>query len=93
MEKLAVQIGKLGSSLGALAGVIELSIGTKILSWIGNKENPFVLGLVTVILSMFALFSIVSVGRRVSINNDRKLAIFLGVFLPAAICFTTVGRL
>lgn len=93
MEKLAVQIGKLGSSLGALVGVIELSIGTRILSWIGNKENPFVLGLVTVILSMVALFSIVSAGNGASLKNDRKLAIFLGVFLPAAICFTTVGRL
>ena len=26
-------------------------------------------------------------------TNDGKLAIFLGVLLPAAICFTTVGRL
>lgn len=93
MEKLAIQLGKLGSILGALAGLIELSIGTRILSWIGNKESPFVLGLVTMSLSSIAFFSIISVNKKELQTNDRKLAIFLGVLLPAVICFTTVGRL
>ena len=31
--------------------------------------------------------------RQEAHTNDGKLAIFLGVLLPAAICFTTVGRL
>ncbi len=93
MEKLAIQLGKLGSILGALAGIIELSIGTEILPWIGNKENPFVLGVVTLTLSGVAFFSIYSAGKQMLLTNDRKLSIFLGILFPAAICFTTVGRL
>lgn len=93
MRRFAIQLGKSGSVLGALAGLIELTIGTRILPWIGNKESPFVLGFVTIILSTVAFLSILSARKYVSPTNDRKLAIFLGVLLPAAICFTTVGRL
>lgn len=93
MRRFAIQLGKLGSVLGALAGLIELTIGTRILPWIGNKESPFALGFVTIILSTVAFLSILSARKYVAPTNDRKLAIFLGVLLPAAICFTTVGRL
>jgi hypothetical protein len=93
MRRFAILLGKLGSVLGALAGLIELTIGTRILPWIGNKESPFVLGFVTIILSTIAFLSILSARKYVSPTNDQKLAIFLGVLLPAAICFTTVGRL
>lgn len=93
MRKLAIQLGKLGSALGGLAGLIEISIGAQIRSWIGNKENPFILGLMTFLLSGVAFVSILSASSHVKPSNDRKLAILLGVLLPAAICFTTVGRL
>lgn len=93
MGKYAIRLGKLGSALGILAGLIELSIGTKILPWIGNKENPAVLGLITFLLSAIALVSVFSARKHVKTTNDCKLAIFLGVLLPAVICFTTVGRL
>lgn len=93
MEKLTLQLGKLGSILGALAGIVELSIGTRILAWIGNKENPIELGLVTIFLSGVAFLSVHSASNPVMPPKDRKLANFLGVLLPAAICFTTVGRL
>lgn len=93
ITKLAIKLGKAGSIIGGLAGLIELSIGTKILPWIGNKESPFALGLVTLILSAVAFFSIVSASKQSVLTNNRKLAIFLGVLLPAIICFTTVGRL
>ncbi len=93
MEKLAIKPGKLGGGLGVLAGLIEMSIGTQILPWIGNKESPVVLGLITFFLSCIALLSVLSARNHVKLTNDRKLAIFFGVLLPAAICFTTVGRL
>lgn len=93
MRKLAIHLGKLGSALGALAGLIEFTIGTRILPWIGNKESPFALGFVTLILSAVAFLSILSTQKYVAPTNDQKLTIFLGVLLPAAICFTTVGRL
>lgn len=93
MGKLPFQLGKLGSMLGILAGLMEMCIGVRILSWIGNKQNPTILGLITFFLSGVAFLSVVSARKRVKPSNDRKLLIFLGVLLPAAICFTTVGRL
>ncbi|KAA3646731.1 MAG: hypothetical protein DWQ07_11040 [Chloroflexi bacterium] len=76
-----------------LAGLIELSIGEQIRPWIGNKENPAVLGLLTLLLSTMALGALVSTLKLEIRTNNSKLAIFLGVFSPALICFTTVGRL
>ena len=55
MKKPAIQLGICGAALGMLAGLIELSIGAQIRPWIGNKENPAVLGLVTILLSGMAL--------------------------------------
>lgn len=93
MVRLAYQLGVIGSVLGALAGLIELTIGAQIRPWIGNKENPAVLGVVTLFLSSMAFGAVISARNLESPTNDGKLAIFLGVFLPAVICFTTVGRL
>ena len=93
MRKIADKIGKLGCALGVFVGLIELSIGTNILSWIGNKENPAILGIITILLSFIAFISVHSAHKHINPTNDRKLATFLGIFIPAAICFTTVGRL
>lgn len=93
MNRLVIRSGILGSALGALAGLIELSIGAQIRPWIGNKENPALLGLVTLLLSGMALGAIISARNPEMPANDGRLAIFLGVLSPAVICFTTVGRL
>lgn len=93
MKKLAIRLGTWGATLGMLAGVVELSIGAHICPWIGNKENPAVLGLVTILLSGLALAAFIVVRKQEPRTNDGKLAILLGALLPAAICFTTVGRL
>jgi len=93
MKKLALKLGTWGAVLGMLAGVVELSIGTHIRPWIGDKENPVVLGIVTLFLSGMAFVSMTIASKQDALTNDGKLAIFLGVLLPAAICFTTVGRL
>jgi hypothetical protein len=93
MRKPAIRLGIWGATLGMLAGLVELGIGSPIRPWIGNKENPAILGLVTMLLSGMA-FAAVTVARKQEAHaNDGKLAIFLSVLLPAAICFTTVGRL
>ncbi|MDD3014004.1 MAG: hypothetical protein PHC34_09910, partial [Candidatus Gastranaerophilales bacterium] len=65
----------------------------KILPWIGNKENPVGLGIITLLLSGLAFLSVLSARKTAKLTNDRKMMIFLGVLLPAVICFTTVGRL
>jgi hypothetical protein len=93
MNKLALNLGTWGAVLGMLAGFVELSIGTQIRPWIGDKENPIVLGIITLLLSSMAFAAILLASKRDALTNDGKLAIFLGILLPAAICFTTVGRL
>lgn len=82
-----------GSTLGILAGLIEFRIGAQIRPLIGNKENPAVLGLVTILLSGLALATFIVARKQEPQTEDGKLAIFLGALLPAAICFTTVGLL
>jgi len=93
MKKPSIRLGTWGAALGMLAGLIELSIGAQIRPWIGNKETPVILGLVTFLLSGMALAAVIVARKPETPTHDGKLAIFLGAFLPAAICFTTVGRL
>lgn len=93
MRKLAIKLGFIGSLAGSLAGLVELSVGIHILAWIGNKESPVVLGIITLLLSGLAFISVLSSRKLVNASNNRKLSIFLGVLLPSIICFTTVGRL
>lgn len=93
MSRFLIRLGVTGSILGALAGLIELTVGAQIRPWIGNKENPAVLGVVTLLLSGMALAAIFVARNAKAPTNDGKLATFLGVLLPAMICFTTVGRL
>lgn len=93
MRTFAIQIGVTGSVIGLLSGIIEMSFGSQILPWIGNKENPLVLGLVTFILSCLAFISVISAHTPTKLTNNRKLANILGLLLPATVCFTTVGRL
>ncbi len=93
MYVLATRLGISGSVLGILAGLIELSIGAQIRPWIGNKESPEALGLLTLILSSVALAALLSARNHEAPTNNGKLAVLFGILLPAAICFTTVGRL
>ena len=93
MKRLALKLGTWGAVLGILAGVVELSIGTQIRPWIGDKENPVVLGIVTLLLNVMAFVAVLIASKKDALTNDSKLGIFLGVLLPTAICFTTVGRL
>jgi hypothetical protein len=93
MNKLAIRLGSWGAALGMLAGIVELSVGVHIRPWIGNKENPFVLGLVTLLLSGLAWITVRTAQNHVPQNADGKLATIFGVLLPAGICFTTVGML
>lgn len=93
MKKLALKLGTWGAMFGLLAGLVELSIGTQIRPWIGDKENPVVLGMVTLVLSGMAFVAMLIASKQDALTNDGKLTVFLGAFLPAVICFTTVGRL
>jgi hypothetical protein len=93
MKKLAIRLGTWGAVLGMLAGVVELSLGAHIRPWIGNKENPFVLGWVTLVLSGLAWMTVRMARKHFPQTADAKLATILGVLVPAGVCFTTVGML
>lgn len=93
MKTLAFRLGKWGAALGMLAGLIETTIGSSIRPWIGNKENPFILGLVTMLLSSLALVTVRMAQKHAPSTADGKLATILGVLMPAGVCFTTVGIL
>jgi len=93
MKTLAFQLANWGAALGMLAGLFEVTIGLFIRAWIGYKENPFVLGLVTLCLSGLAWLTVRMAQRHPPQTSDGKLALILGVVLPASVCFTTVGML
>lgn len=93
MNKLAFRLGTWGAALGMLAGLIETTFGASIRPWIGNKENPFVLGLVTLFLSGLAWITVRMQQKRIPSQADGKMATILGVLVPAGVCFTTVGAL
>jgi hypothetical protein len=93
MKKLAIRLGTWGAALGMLAGVVELSLGAHIRPWIGNKENPFVLGLVTLVLSSLAWMTVRMARKHAPYTADGRLATILGMLVPAGVCFTTVGML
>lgn len=93
MKTLSFQLAAWGAVLGMLAGLAETTIGASIRPWIGNKENPFVLGLVTLFLSGLAWITVRIARKHVPYTADAKLATILGVLVPAGVCFTTVGAL
>jgi hypothetical protein len=91
--RLAARLALLGAALGVLAGLTELTVGPEIREWVGDKQDTTRLGLATTALSAVALASAVVLRRRRSRTPSQRLAITLGLLVPALVCFTTVGRL
>ena len=85
MKKFAIRLGTWGAALGMLAGIVELSVGAHIRPWIGNKENPFVLGWVTLLLSGLTWITVCMARKHVPSTADSKLATILGVLVPAGV--------
>jgi hypothetical protein len=92
-DRVATRLALVGASLGVLAGVAELTIGPSIRDWVGNKQDTTRLGLTTIILSSVALASAGVLQRADGRAHSHRLAVALGLVVPAVICFTTVGRL
>lgn len=92
-DRLAGRLALAGASLGLLAGLLELTVGPSVRDWVGNKQDTTRLGLTTAVLSAVALTAAAALRRRRGPIAGRRLAIALGLMLPALICFTTVGRL
>jgi hypothetical protein len=81
-----------GASLGVVAGLVELTLGPHIRSWVGNKQDTTRLGLATITLSTIALLAAITWLRRKDASPGTRLLIVVGLIVPSVICFTTAGR-
>ncbi len=82
-----------GASLGVVAGVVQITVGPNMREWVGDKQDTTRLGLATVLLSALALAAATMLWRRPHASAPARLLAAAGLLIPAAICFTTVGRL
>ena len=85
-------VGTVGASIGLAAGLVELTLGSSLRSWVGDKQDTTRLGLATVLLAMLALTAALAL-RRQAISSPRRLAAAVALLGPGLIGFTTVGRL
>ena len=91
--RAATTLGLAGAALGTLAGLVELTVGDEIRSWIGDKHDTTRLGLATIVLSLLALVCATALRRRPDAAPAWRAAAGFGLLAPGLICFTTVGRL
>jgi hypothetical protein len=92
LSRVGACLAALGASLGLVSGVVELALGPHIRSWVGDKQDTTRLGLATIALSAIALAAAVTWLRRRDGSVGTRLLIAVGLLVPGAICFTTVGR-
>ena len=93
MSRLGWRLGLAGAILGVVAGVVQWAFGHQIPDWTGDKLHPVQLGIITIALSLIALSSVGYAIRRADAPPRLRTLSALGMLVPAAICFTTVGRL
>jgi len=91
--RFAAMLGIVGATIGLVAGLVELTAGPSIRSWVGNKEDTTRLGLATLVLAAIALGAALALVRMPHASAPRRLAFAAALLLPGLICFTTVGRL
>ena len=65
----------------------------EIRDWVGDKQDTTRLGVTTLLLSLIALSAVALLWRRPAASGPTRLLAAAGLLIPAAICFTTVGRL
>ncbi len=92
-QSLAARLGLLGGALGMVAGIVQAAVGDRIPDWSGAKSNPVGLGLLTVLLSVAAVVSAQALRGHEAATPPRRLTTAVGLFVPAALCFSTAGRL
>lgn len=90
-RRVAATLGVTGGALGALAGVVQATLGTRIPEWTGDKASPVALGLLTILASGIALLA--AVRLRGPLSPARRLAAAAGLLMPGGLCFTTVGAM
>ncbi|MEP7178875.1 MAG: hypothetical protein ABI775_07295 [Pseudonocardiales bacterium] len=90
---LGAELALLGGGLGVLAGLTQTLAGSHIPDWSGNKSNSVGLGLLTVALSLVAVGCALTLRATHPATAGRSAAGLTGLVIPAAVCFSTAGRL
>lgn len=90
---MATRLGLWGAALGVVAGVVQVTVGARIPAWTGAKASPVALGVLTIVLSVLAGGCAIGLSRTASTDPARRLALAIGLLVPAGLCFSTVGRL
>ena len=93
LDRIGAFVAGAGAVLGVGAGIIELSAGAHIRSWVGNKLDTTRLGLATIVLSLIAVAAAASWRWQPHSTTATKLFRIAGLAVPGLVCFTTVGRL
>jgi hypothetical protein len=93
LDRAAGRLAIMGAALGVLAGLVDVAAGPSIRDWVGNKLDTTRLGIATLALSAIALAAAIAWQRPGGRIGGRRLATVLALALPAAICFTTIGRM
>lgn len=91
--RLASRFGLAGAAAGIAAGIVQATVGNRIPTWSGAKNSPVPLGVLTVALSLLAAGCAAALSRPGPGSAAARLALVLGLLLPGALCFSTVGRL
>jgi hypothetical protein len=90
---LAATLGMAGAGFGIVAGIVQATVGARIPNWTGAKDSPVALGLLTIVLSLLAAGCALGLARISRSQLGHRLALALGLLIPAGLCFSTVGRL
>lgn len=90
---LAARLGLVGAILGMVAGLVQMTVGTRIPEWTGAKDDPVALGALTVVLSAIAAVAASRLRTPEQLTAQRRVAVVVAFIIPAVLCFTTVGRL
>lgn len=93
LTRIAARLGIAGGTLGLVAGLVELTTGAAIRSWVGGKSDTTRLGLATIVLAAVAVTAALALLAGRAASPQRRLLAAAGLLVPGVICFTTVGRL
>lgn len=91
-HRLAGRLGVTGAAVGVVAGLVQVTLGTRIPSWTGDKLAPVPLGLLTVALSVLAAAAALRQARPATPVHVRALC-SVTLAVAGLLCFSTVGRL
>ena len=89
---LARRLGTVGAVVGVAAGLIQITVGSRIPAWTGAKDATTALGLLTVALSVLAGLAAVRQSRP-ELSPLARAGWAVGLIGPGLLCLSTVGRL